>query len=459
MDYAQAKDELRDFILQEGIKWNTGKVNGKAAKWIFDLREPLLTSKGSYLAASVLFEKLKNIEFDAIGGPSIAAEPLTSAFLLHAKKQGKDIRGFIVRKNPNDFGLRKKVEGPIKPGDRVVLIDDIINTGSSVGDSLRSVQMEGCQVVKMMCLVNFSHEGTHRYENVDQVFTLQDFNLEINQSFHYEALALHELQRPSFYKESNEGIKVRCLAESQDLIFMGCEDGIVRCVDRQGEEQWHYPLSEPASIIVSNGDIVFISINSRFNRSKLYAFSAKGQFISELSLRGRIHDMILQDCAYLTYGRKIICLSQDQQISWEQELSDEIAKIWVFETTLYCATTAGDLTCMDLHGKALWSKHFGAIQEVQAAGDLYMISADYLYRMSLDGKIRWWLPLKNHARSLYATGQSILVGCEQGYLYEYLADATLKHAYKVFEQPIKKIEKRDDQLVLIDEQGRHYTFQ
>ena len=114
VDVGEAIEALRKLILNKGLKWAEGFFpNGEKAKWMFDLREILLTPEGSRLAALLIYEKIKNIGFDMIGGPSIAAEPLVAALVLHFYNEGRSISGFIVRKQPNEFGLRKRIEGPV----------------------------------------------------------------------------------------------------------------------------------------------------------------------------------------------------------------------------------------------------------------------------------------------------------------------------------------------------------
>ena len=106
----EVKERLRELILNNGLKWGEGLLNdGQIPKWIFDLREIILTPEGSQLASALLYEKIKNLDFDIIGGPSLAAEPLVASLVMHFYKQVIIVPGFFVRKQSHDFGLRKKI--------------------------------------------------------------------------------------------------------------------------------------------------------------------------------------------------------------------------------------------------------------------------------------------------------------------------------------------------------------
>ena len=250
-----AKERFRELILNSGLKWNKGlNPNGYVPRWIFDLREIILTPEGAKLAAKLIYDKIKDLDFDAIGGPSLAAEPLVASLLMHAYDQNRHVSGFIVRKEPNNFGLRKKVEGPIKTNQKVVLIDDALNTGRGMLDAVESISKQGCQIVKIVTLLDFLKAGhdkllEQRYD-IGYIYSLEDFDLELNEAYKYEEIKeLVEVQDKSIQmlneiKDSLDD-EIVDFQSHGNLLVVALKNGSVWCFDRETSiVKWHLDLGE-----------------------------------------------------------------------------------------------------------------------------------------------------------------------------------------------------------------------
>ena len=69
-----------------------------------------------------------------------------------------DVLGFpyvYVRSTPKDHGLENMIEGNLKPGSKVVVIDDLISTATSSLKAVEAVAMAGCEPVGLACIFNF----------------------------------------------------------------------------------------------------------------------------------------------------------------------------------------------------------------------------------------------------------------------------------------------------------------
>ena len=73
----------------------------------------------------------------AVGGMSIGADPITAAVITMAGVRGMPLSGFMVRKEAKGHGTDQFVEGPVKPGDTVVIVEDVVTTG---GSSLTAIE-------------------------------------------------------------------------------------------------------------------------------------------------------------------------------------------------------------------------------------------------------------------------------------------------------------------------------
>lgn len=60
-----------------------------------------------------------------------------------------------VRSTPKDHGLENMIEGNLKPGSKVVVVEDLVSTATSSLKAVEAVEMAGCEVVGMTCLFNF----------------------------------------------------------------------------------------------------------------------------------------------------------------------------------------------------------------------------------------------------------------------------------------------------------------
>src|SRR6185436_19396279 len=67
---------------------------------------------------------------------------------------GKSVRAFVIRKEPKAHGLKKHIEGDVREGDRVLIVDDVITSGKSTIDAISKSRDEGLQVVGAVALVD-----------------------------------------------------------------------------------------------------------------------------------------------------------------------------------------------------------------------------------------------------------------------------------------------------------------
>jgi orotate phosphoribosyltransferase len=133
-------------------------ASGRKSNHYFEGKRLTLSAEGAYLVGKVVFDELADIDVDAIGGLAIGADPIATAVAVVSHLEGKPIPAFIVREEPKQHGTRKKIEGHIKEGFRVVIVDDVITTGGSVDKAIEAVKEAGCKVVKVIVLVD-RHEG------------------------------------------------------------------------------------------------------------------------------------------------------------------------------------------------------------------------------------------------------------------------------------------------------------
>jgi orotate phosphoribosyltransferase len=141
-------------------------------------------SEGAYLIGEVLYEMTEGLAIDAIGGLQVGAVPLTTAAVMSYHLHGRAIEGFWVREEMKDHGTQKRIEGGLKPGSRVVILDDVCTKGGSALKAVEAVRALGCEVVLVVALVDrlagaeelFRQHGVAGYR---AVFTIRDFGVDV----------------------------------------------------------------------------------------------------------------------------------------------------------------------------------------------------------------------------------------------------------------------------------------
>jgi len=136
-------------------------ASGKTSQVYFDGKQITLIPDNAVLFARGILELVGSNKIDAIGGPTLGADPIATAVSLMAYlDRGKVIPAFIVRKEPKKHGLQKLIEGyQLKKGDKVLMVEDVITSGKSVMEAIRVVESLGAEIAQIACLVDRKEGG------------------------------------------------------------------------------------------------------------------------------------------------------------------------------------------------------------------------------------------------------------------------------------------------------------
>ena len=152
----QQKKKLREIIIKDA--YSREKIvlsSGKTSDYYIDARRITLSTEGAYLCASLILDKVKGLDIDAIGGPTLGADPLIGAINVLGHQQGRSFKSFIIRKEAKAHGRSQLIEGPpLKEGSKVVIIDDVATTGKAFIHSLDCLSKMKIKVLKAVCIVD-----------------------------------------------------------------------------------------------------------------------------------------------------------------------------------------------------------------------------------------------------------------------------------------------------------------
>jgi len=136
-----------------------GKVtlsSGIEADYYIDLRLITLDGEAAPLVGQVLLDLAAEagLEFDAVGGLTMGADPVGTAMMHAAAARGQRLDSFVVRKAAKAHGMQKQVEGPSIEGRRVLVVEDTSTTGDSPLTAVAAVREAGAEVVGVATIVD-----------------------------------------------------------------------------------------------------------------------------------------------------------------------------------------------------------------------------------------------------------------------------------------------------------------
>jgi orotate phosphoribosyltransferase len=150
----RAREKLKEEILKKAVVH--GRVilsSGKEADYYVDLRRVTLDSIAASLVGEVMLELTRDLDFEAVGGLTLGADPVATAMMHVAAKKGRKIDAFVVRKAEKAHGLQRRIEGPDVKGKRVLAVEDTSTTGGSVLMAVDALKEAGAIVVGVAVIV------------------------------------------------------------------------------------------------------------------------------------------------------------------------------------------------------------------------------------------------------------------------------------------------------------------
>ena len=155
------KEWLRMLLQKKALR--AGKftfTSGLKSNFYLDCRVVTLSAEGAWLIGRMLFNLVAGLNVNAIGGPTLGADPIVTAVLFQSYPKGNPMNGFLVRNEPKKHGTQRLIEGNLPADCRVVLVDDVISTGGSLLGAIEAVEAKGCTVVAIITLADWQKGGS-----------------------------------------------------------------------------------------------------------------------------------------------------------------------------------------------------------------------------------------------------------------------------------------------------------
>ncbi len=154
--------------------------SGKTSPVYIDCKKTTLGHcRAQYLIGHLLFHRISNRDPDGIGGLTLGADPIGVATSLVSGLYRRPIPAFVVRKETKGHGTKNPVEGDLVPGARVIVVEDVVTTGSSGLRAVQTCRDNGYEVLEVVALVDREEGGGDRFRELGipffSFFTLSDF--------------------------------------------------------------------------------------------------------------------------------------------------------------------------------------------------------------------------------------------------------------------------------------------
>jgi orotate phosphoribosyltransferase len=128
--------------------------SGRRADWYIDLRRVTLSGPAARLAGRVMLDVTGDLDYAAVGGLTLGADPVAAAMMHAANEQGRPLDAFVVRKEGKAHGLQRRIEGPDVAGRRVLAVEDTSTTGQSVLTAVDALAEAGAVVAGVAVIVD-----------------------------------------------------------------------------------------------------------------------------------------------------------------------------------------------------------------------------------------------------------------------------------------------------------------
>ena len=179
------RNALLDLIRTEALQRGEFTLaSGKKASYYLDCRNITLHPKGANVIAAGMLDVIESAGAlpDAVGGMAIGADPITASIITLAGQRDLSLKGFMVRKEPKGHGTGKQVEGPVQPGQQVVIVEDVITSGGSAIKAVEAAQQFGLVVQRVVAIIDRLAGGEEAFRakglELITLSTIRDFGIE-----------------------------------------------------------------------------------------------------------------------------------------------------------------------------------------------------------------------------------------------------------------------------------------
>lgn len=139
-------------------------VSGRMSNYYFNCKTITLHPEGMHLVGNIIYDMIHDIFPAGIGGLTLGADPIANAVAYTSYLKGSPIEAFVIRKTAKAHGTMQWIEGNVKAGDRVIIVDDVITTGKSTIEAVTRAREANLEIVKVIAMIDRQESGRENIE-------------------------------------------------------------------------------------------------------------------------------------------------------------------------------------------------------------------------------------------------------------------------------------------------------
>jgi orotate phosphoribosyltransferase len=156
------EESLRRLLLERSVQRGRFVLaSGRTSSYYIDCRPATMSAEGMVLIGRMAWEAIRAAGWKptSVGGLTMGADPVSYAIAGASFGTDMPVDAFSVRKEPKDHGTGRAIEGNFKPGDQVVIVEDVVTSGTSAQKATEAVEEAGGKVVGIIAVVDREEGG------------------------------------------------------------------------------------------------------------------------------------------------------------------------------------------------------------------------------------------------------------------------------------------------------------
>jgi orotate phosphoribosyltransferase len=157
-----ARERLQSELRQHALVIGEVRLaSGQTSQYLIDAKRAILRPEGFAALAELVADQAAAWGATAVGGMTMGADPIACAALAG----GAEVKAFFVRKEPKAHALGRRIEGPLlEPGERCMIVEDVVTTGGSTIAAIEAVRADGHQICGVLAICDRLAGGAEAIE-------------------------------------------------------------------------------------------------------------------------------------------------------------------------------------------------------------------------------------------------------------------------------------------------------
>ena len=170
-------DDLKQLLIERSVRRGDFILaSGKSSSFYVDARMTTMSPEGLAIIGPLSLDLIQHKGWrpDSIGGLTLGADPVSFSISRASVDHPPLLRAFTVRKQAKTHGTGNLIEGPFRPDDKVVIIEDVITTGKSALQAIDAIKHTGAHILGVLAVVDREEGGIeliqeHGFETISLV--------------------------------------------------------------------------------------------------------------------------------------------------------------------------------------------------------------------------------------------------------------------------------------------------